>query len=514
MKGGGQTGGMDMNPVIVRAGLAALALVLAQSHAFAETLLPRPPAQKKSLEALSALPASDRVTVKFREGLKVRLRSGALTGLDGRDGRALDAALSGVGVAAPRFRRLHSRSEEALDRERAEAEAESGEQAADRNLYFQVDVPAGASAAIVADALNKLSFIEYASPAPRPAPSPTDISPKTPNFKPDQGYLKGRARGGVGALSPKDYPGADGKGMRFADVEYSWQLDHEDLEIPNGRILPSLAELDDPFDNRNHGTAVLGEVVGKANKYGVTGLAPAAFTYLAAANTFSGDYNPADAIGLAADKLRPGDVILIEQQYWTCGFTGGDAYGPLETLQDVFDEIKIATGRGIVVVEAAGNGELDLDAPACNGQFNRNVRDSGAIIVGAGSAGGRVKLGFSSFGSRVDVQGWGENVTTTGYGNLFNPGDERQWYTAEFNGTSSASPIVAGAALQIQGVLKACGEKPLKAKAMRKLLVDTGAKQLGGGGKIGPLPQILDALKATSARQCVLNAGRLSTAVN
>ncbi|RXF74415.1 S8 family peptidase [Hansschlegelia zhihuaiae] len=502
-----------MNPVIVRAGLAGLALVLAQSFAFGQTLVPRAPAEKKSLEALSALPASDRVTVKFREGLKVRLRSGVLTGLDGRDGKALDSALASAGVDAPRFRRLHSRPEEALDRERAEAEAESGEQAADRNLYFQVDVPAGASAAIVADALNKLSFVEYASPAPRPAPSPVDISPKTPNFKGDQGYLKGRGQGGVGALSPDKYPGADGKGMRFADVEYSWRLDHEDLEIPNNRILPSPGEVVDPFNNRNHGTAVLGEAVGKSNKYGVTGLAPAAFTYVSGANRVTG-YSPADAISVAASKLRSGDVMLLEQQYWTCGFTGGDKYGPLETLQDVFDEIKIATGRGIVVVEAAGNGELDLDAPACNGQFNRNVRDSGAIIVGAGSSGGRVKLWFSSFGSRVDVQGWGENVTTTGYGNLFNPGDERQWYTAQFNGTSSASPIVAGSVLQIQGVLKACGEKPLKAKAMRKLLVDTGAKQLGGGGKIGPLPQILDALKATKARQCVLDAGRLSTAAN
>jgi serine protease len=499
-------------PIILRAGLAALALVLAQSFAFGQELAPRPPAQKKSLNALRAMPAADRVTLKFREGLKVRLRGGVLDGLAATDRSALAAALEAAGAASATFKRLYSRDEASLDRERAEAEAESGQEAADRNLYFRIVLPGGADAAEVANALNALAFVEFATPAPRPAPSPVDIAPKTDSFKSEQGYLKGSKKG-VGALSAKDYPGADGAGMRFADVEYSWALDHEDLEIPISRLLPGVADASDPFFDRNHGTAVLGEVVGKANKYGVTGIAPAAKTYVSAANTFSAGFNPADAINRAAAELRAGDVILIEQQYWTCGFTSvdGDRYGPLETLQDVFDEIKVATDRGIVVVEAAGNGSLDLDAPTCNGEFTRSVRDSGAIIVGAGSSGGRTKLDFSSFGSRVDVQGWGENVTTTGYGDRFNPGDERQWYTSQFSGTSSASPIVAGAALQIQGVLRACGEKPLKAKAMRKLLVATGARQAGGGGAIGPLPQILPALLKTKARDCVAGGRRVAS---
>ena len=40
-----------------------------------------------------------------------------------------------------------------------------------------------------------------------------------------------------------------------------------------------------------------------------------------------------------------------------------------------------------VVVEAAGNGAVELDAPECEGWFDRSVRDSGAIIVGAGEIG-------------------------------------------------------------------------------------------------------------------------------
>ena len=49
---------------------------------------------------------------------------------------------------------------------------------------------------------------------------------------------------------------------------------------------------------------------------------------------------------------------------------------------------------------------------------------------------------------RVDLQGWGERVCSTGYGDYeLVGGDSNQAYTADFAGTSSASPLVAGAAV-------------------------------------------------------------------
>jgi hypothetical protein len=98
--------------------------------------------------------------------------------------------------------------------------------------------------------------------------------------------------------------------------------------------------------------------------------------------------------------------MVIEQQYPVCGLSSPQ-YGPLEWLQSVFDAVSTATAKGIVVVEAAGNGAVDLDQPACGGLFNRSVRNSRAIIVGAGSPFTRERLSFSSYGSRLDVQGWG-----------------------------------------------------------------------------------------------------------
>ena len=498
-----------MHPVMVRVGIASLALMLAETVALSKQLTPRAPAKKESYQTLSAMPASDRVTVKFRDGLKVRLGSEGLEGLSASDLADFAAALRAAGVGGPAIRRLHRRAEAELDVARAEGQAESGEELADLNNYYVIKLPEAANAAALADRLNGLSSVEYAAPAPKPAPPPADIAPKTPSFVSQQGYLKD-GRTGVGALDPDRYKGGDGAGIRVVDVEYDWRLDHEDLEIPASRIVtggetPSVS-------GKDHGAAVLGEIVGKENKYGVKGIVPGAIAYVSPAITVESDYSPARGVLTAGEVMRRGDVMVLEMQYWACGQpTNGDGYGPIEELQEVFDAIRSLTARGVIVTSAAGNGGLDLDSPACGGKFDRKVRDSKAIIVGAGSSAAHSRLSFSSFGSRVDVQGWGENVMTTGYGDRFDPtGDPRQFYTTVFNGTSSATPVVAGAIIAIQGARKACGLAPLTPKAMRKALIDTGTKQGPGAGHIGPLPRILPALKSTDAKSCVEKAERAS----
>jgi hypothetical protein len=167
-----------------------------------------------------------------------------------------------------------------------------------------------------------------------------------------------------------------------------------------------------------------------------------------------------------------------------------------------FDAIKSATARGIIVVEAAGNGSMDLDSSIYGGAFNRLVRDSGAIIVGAGSSGGRVPLCFTNFGSRVDLQGWGENVATLGRGDIrINGTDDRQWYSTSFSGTSSASPIVVGAAASIQGLRKNRGLGAFTSTAMRDFLRQTGVPQASNPKQIGPLPNLRAAIDAHAPKR-------------
>jgi subtilisin family serine protease len=199
----------------------------------------------------------------------------------------------------------------------------------------------------------------------------------------------------------------------------------------------------------------------------------------------------ADAIDVAAEQLRAGDVLLIELQ--STGPRG--RYIPVELWDDVFDAIRAATARGVVVIEAAGNGAEDLDHPIYGRAFDRTHRDSGAIFVGAGGPpregyADRERLEFSNYGSRVDVQGWGRKVATLDYGDLQACAGADRHYTGEFAGTSSASPIVAGAAVILEGVARARGYV-LGADELRRLLRRTGTPQAGNLAEpIGPRPDL------------------------
>jgi subtilisin family serine protease len=77
----------------------------------------------------------------------------------------------------------------------------------------------------------------------------------------------------------------------------------------------------------------------------------------------------------------------------------------------------------------------------------------------------------------VDAQGWGEEVTTCGYGNLQGGASEDVWYTDNFGGTSSASPIVVGVLACVQGIRRAQGRSSLTPSDARALLTNTGSAQ-------------------------------------
>jgi hypothetical protein len=162
------------------------------------------------------------------------------------------------------------------------------------------------------------------------------------------------------------------------------------------------------------------------------------------------------------------------------------------------------TNKGVIVVEAAGNGAENLDDPiysvrppgfpaAWTNPFNRANRDSGAIIVGAGApppgthgrdhGPDRSRLDFSNYGASVDAQGWGREVTTTGYGHLQGGSDENLWYTDRFSGTSSASPIVVGAVACVQANRKAKGQALHTPAQMRNRLRTTGSPQTDAPGR-------------------------------
>jgi subtilisin family serine protease len=140
----------------------------------------------------------------------------------------------------------------------------------------------------------------------------------------------------------------------------------------------------------------------------------------------------------------------------------------------VFEAIRTAVSRGIVVIEAAGNGSVNLDlfqdvsGKQILNRTSADFRDSGAILVGAASASApHTRLPFSNFGGRVDCFAWGERIDTCGDGWT---STDPSTYTTNFGGTSGASPIVAGAALLLQAFRIGSGQPRVDPGTLRAVL--------------------------------------------
>lgn len=329
--------------------------------------------------------------------------------------------------------------------------------------------------------------------------------PGTPDLSGEQGYL-GPAPAGIDALYAWTIPGGRGTNVKVVDIENGWNFGHEDLKGNDNGVIYG------PHSDNDHGTAVLGIFHGDSNPFGVTGIASQSSLSAAAVmyDTKLRKWNSAAAIKFAADRMTPGDVILLEMHAPGPNAHDSDpnsqqGFIAIEYWQPEFAAIKYAIGMGIHVVEAGGNGGEDLDAPIYNSAFSRAARDSGAILVGGGNsahdAHPRSRIWWSNYGSRVDVQGWGFDIVTTGgrslpsYHDRISSTDKSKCYTQSFGGTSGASPIITGTVASISGALKAAGQAALPPSDMRQLLVDTGTAQTDAPTfpatqHIGPLPNL------------------------
>lgn len=377
-----------------------------------------------------------------------------------------------------------------------------------QSSFVQVVPKKSGDAKKIATAFNRQKSVWKAYVAPRPVPAMPAAGSR--NFEPAQGYLSD-APNGIGAQEVWGLAGAKGSGITICDIEGNWNRQHEDL--PSGIPLLGGSVIDD-LGWRNHGTAVLGEMISIPDTRGCVGISHQAKGAVHSA-IVNGVFNTAAAITNAASQLSKGDVILIELQA-----TGPNGkYVAMQFWPDIFSAIQAAVEKGITVVEAAGNGDENFQLPVFNGTGLQ--KDSGAIVVGAGvpptnhldfdgfGAGmpgysslgvPRSRIFFSNYGKIVNVQGWGWHVTTLGYGDAQGGASENTWYTLRFSGTSSASPIVTGAVACLQGRAKAKNGAPLTPKKVRDILMATGTPQQAGPGvpltqHIGPLPNLVEAMK-------------------
>jgi hypothetical protein len=334
--------------------------------------------------------------------------------------------------------------------------------------------------------------------------------------------------------------------MAVVDVEQGWNLGHADLAIVGIETCVPAANFvngnvfGDTAGSTAHGTCVLGILVARpGTPDGVTGSARD-IAKVAVAGEYTRDAGgsvvkhpePHNAIIAALSKLeasRPGGggVLLLEtsENWGWYDKTAGASGAPIELREEVHKQIVEAGNLGHTVVEAAGNGGLDLDSldytlttvqppspldppdlpvdisdPAAN--------DSTAILVGsthppidkngadwlymdlAASKGRHRRHAKSCHGKRVDCYCWGDYVQSAS--------GEFAGYT-QFGGTSSAAAIVAGVVLLMQGIWKVHGTGGfLKPAQVREILRDatlgTPVWNAAGDTQVGHMPDLFKIL--------------------
>jgi serine protease len=290
-----------------------------------------------------------------------------------------------------------------------------------------------------------------------------------------QPHLESAALGGVDAKYAHSKPSGKGDGVKFVDIEQGWEFDKLTPDFNN------IAHVDLPAGitllpggcNQNffgHGTAVLGLVGAVDNSDLCIGIAPNAsvqcisqYRKVQITSSLTGCIrNIADAISLAVDFFDSSaisaedkkGVVLIEAQLED----GNGNYIPVETEDAIFEQIQLATARGITVIEAAGDGGINIDGML--------LGDSGAVLVGAGDPAEQAREGGSNSGNRIDCYSRGIGVVTIGDGGT---GFTSQ-FTTTFGGTSSAAAIVAGVALIIQSHAQHVHGERYGASQMRDIL--------------------------------------------
>ncbi|MEM9410961.1 MAG: S8 family serine peptidase [Planctomycetota bacterium] len=429
---------------------------------------------------------TNQLVVKFRDDIRARSQVGKFVSRSVETNRIVSELAD---LHHVQFEQLIHLDENKIANLEAKAFANSGRKQPDLSSMMIIQAPKEELQQI-ATKLHDSEFVEWVEfemliPEPPCFQDCQDIAPSTPNYQSFQSY-----RGPNPGLNMDSFwalGNSQGFGIKLADCEYWFNGDHEDL----CDVTPEPGQTPNPTSISNgwhhHGTASLGVTIGGDNEFGIRGLAPEVDPYFFSEWTIEGGLRRASAIANAAAALDAGDVVLLEMQT-SIGF----GFGPAELNASVWTIVRSATDAGVIVVAAAGNGNQNLDSANYNGYSARG--DSGAIIVGAGSAStGHNKLSFSTFGSRVDVQGWGQSVFTSGYGSFaVIGGDENQNYISGFNGTSSASAMLAGVCVALQSYAEFQLGRRLTPNEMRLILRETGWPQ-GSGGNIGRFPNMIEA---------------------
>lgn len=239
--------------------------------------------------------------------------------------------------------------------------------------------------------------------------------------------------------------GNTGSGVKVAILDTGIDANHQDLNVRGGAsFVPS--EPNALVDGDGHGTHVAGTVAALNNTTGVLGVAYSADLYAVKVLDSSGSGTYSGIIqGIEWAVANNMDVINMSLG----GSSGSTA------LKQACDN---AYNSGVLVVAAAGNS----GTKGKQNTIGYPAKYASVMAVGAVDS-NNARASFSSVGSELEVMAPGVNILSSVPGNNY----------ASYNGTSMASPHVAGAAALIMA-----GNPGLTNVQVRQKLVNT-AKPLG-----------------------------------
>jgi subtilisin family serine protease len=299
------------------------------------------------------------------------------------------------------------------------------------------------------------------------------------------------------------------RGLRsvvVAVVDDSFDLNHVDFQ-GNGKIVAPLNLRDNNFlplpdsDETSHGTACAGVAVAEENGTGIAGVAPGC-ALMPIRTTGDLDDNSIEKIfDWAVEK---GASVI------SCSWGAAAVYFPLSIRQRAAITRAATQGRngkGCVILFAAGNANRPINGSVNEKNWVKNVLNGNtkwlsgfavhpdAIAVSASTSFGK-KAAYSNWGTSISVCAPSNNAPpgmwfqTTGYvytqpgiavslpglgvltaDQLGAAGYDKDDFTRDFGGTSSATPVVAGVAALILSA-----NPDLTAPQVRKILQDTADK--------------------------------------
>lgn len=281
------------------------------------------------------------------------------------------------------------------------------------------------------------------------------------------------------------FSGAKGTRQNLFVLGESYDTTHE--ETDHNKIINLNTNL---YGNKRRDTGVLSLTSSLEDNRGMIGACPnLENTYFISYYDSNGTLNLTNAIELAIQTARQGDVILIH--HWLQEINGYKSV-PFEASDILRALFKKANVKGIIIVSSAGNSNLNLENfRTAIGQhiFDKNspdFDDSGSILVGNAEYNHLVGIMQRNvdcnFGTRVSVCACGTNIMVAD--TLV--GATHNWLS--YGGYASA--IIAGVACSIQGsLLQKRGIKLLPGQ-LRTMLTWFGQTVSG----IGKLPDVEDFL--------------------